>query len=313
MGHGTFQVGDLTATIGDNAEHEQHRAGYNGVWELRHRAGTESLFVPTVAGLNFEHIFDGQASDERDVFFEPRVAPMTFRRLSDHEAELHQPPTATFHLESWTRFALCAPHYLDMQFRCVAQQHVFQRGYIGLFWASYINAPDDKSMYFRGGLQGQGGGQWMQLCTPAHNNQSTVRHHDDGLTLSFRDGYRDALFRNFSPMRYDLPMFYGNVQDLVWIVMFDRACGPAVPRAAERDATADKPPQGCIRLTHSPSGGGYNAQRQTTNPAWDFQYLISPYDVMQPYEFRVRTVLRPRCSRSDVLAEYQRWQEELKR
>ena len=39
------------------------------------------------------------------------------------------------------------------------------------------------------------------------------------------------------------------------IVMFDRTEG--------------------IRLTHSPSGGGFNTERQTTNPAWDFQFVIA--------------------------------------
>ena len=36
-----------------------------------------------------------------------------------------------------------------MHFRFRPTQHVFTHGYIGLFWASYINAPEDKSIYFR--------------------------------------------------------------------------------------------------------------------------------------------------------------------
>lgn len=47
-------------------------------------------------------------------------------------------------------------------------------------------------------------------------------------------------------------------------------------------------------------------ERRTTNPAWDFQWIISPYDVLKPYELRVRTVLRPRCSRQDIEEEYNR-------
>lgn len=31
MAHDTFRAGDLTAIIGDNSAHEQHRAGYNGL------------------------------------------------------------------------------------------------------------------------------------------------------------------------------------------------------------------------------------------------------------------------------------------
>ena len=123
MGHSTFQVGDLSAVIGDNAAHEKHRAGYNGLWSLRHRASQRSLFVPGIAGLNYEHIFNGDPVGPREVFFEPRNAPMTFRKISDSEAELHQPATPTFHLESWTRFKLVAPHYIDMSFRCVPRQH----------------------------------------------------------------------------------------------------------------------------------------------------------------------------------------------
>src|SRR5262249_58080981 len=84
------------------------------------------------------------------------------------------------------------------------------------------------------------------------------------------------------------PYFYGNVDDLLWLVMFDRTPG--------------------IRFTHSPSGGGTNADMQTTNPAWDFQFLVQKPETMKEYAFQVRTVLRPRCSREEVLAEFQRWQ-----
>src|SRR6516162_9780193 len=146
MTHDTFQAGDLTAVIGDNSAAGEHRAGYNGVWSLTHRTQPVNLFVPSVAGLNHEHIFDGDKHDtdgSRKIFFEPRHAPMTFRKLSDTAAELHQPPTPTFHLESRTRFELVAPHYIDMVFRCTPTQHAFAHGYIGLFWASYINAPED--------------------------------------------------------------------------------------------------------------------------------------------------------------------------
>ena len=75
----------------------------------------------------------------------------------------------------------------------------------------------------------------------------------------------------------------------MWLVMFDRAEG--------------------IRFTHSPSGGGTNAALQTTNSAWDFQFLIPKPEVRKEYSFRVRTVLRPRCSREEVMAEFQKWQE----
>ncbi len=274
--------------IGDNSASGEHRAGYNGLWSLTHRADPANLFVPTVAGLNFEHIFDGDKRDgdnTRKIFFEPRHAPMTFAKLSDTSAELRQAATPTFHLESVTTFRLVAPHYVDMTFRCTPTQHAFAHGYIGLFWASYINAPDDKSMYFRGGKL------WQQLCTPAHNNQSTLRHRDDRLELKFSDGFPEALFRNFWPLRYDEPFFYGHFRGMVFAIMLDSTDG--------------------VRLTHSPSGGGVNAERQTTNPAWDFQFLIPAYDVKKEYGFRLRAVYREKCPREEILAEYERWKKSL--
>jgi hypothetical protein len=290
MAHDTFQVGDLTAVIGDNEAHDQHRAGYNGVHALMHKSEATNLFVPTVAGLNLEHIMDGDqelrdVGGERKVFFEPRNAPMTFKKLSDSEAELHQEPTPTFQLESWTRFKLVAPHYIDINFRCRPTQHVFKHGWFGLFWASYINAPEDKSMYFRGGKQ------WQQLCTPRHNNQSTVLHKDDPFDMKFTPALGDALFKNLSPLTCDEPFFYGLYRKQVFILMFDRGPG--------------------IRFTHSPSGGGGNPQLETSNPAWDFQFIIPAYDVLQEYSFRARAVYRERCERAEVLREVAEWRKSL--
>lgn len=285
-GHAVLKAGDLTAVVGDNSADGEHRAGYNGVWSLNHSAGSRSVFVPAVAGLNLEHIVTGEHLNDRVRFFEPRNAPMTFSRLSESEGELHQPPTPGFHVESYTRFRLSAPHYLDMDFRCIPRRDVFPYGYLALFWASYINAPLDKSMYFRGGLDDQKD-LWTQFCTQWHNDQSTVRHRDDTFEMKFPEDTRDTLFRNLSRFRFDLPLFYGNYDDLIWLVMFDRHDG--------------------IRLTHSPSGGGLNTVRQTTNPAWDFQYVIRNPEVDREYGFRVRTVLRARCSRDELLAEYDRW------
>jgi hypothetical protein len=210
---------------------------------------------------------------------------MTFRRLSESEAELYQPPTPTFQLESWTRLRLVAPHFIDFSFRCRPTQDVFRHGYIGLFWASYLNAPEDKSMYFRGGQR------WQQLCTPQHYQGSTVVPRDNSLDLTFTPGLREALYKNLSPLRFEEPFFYGLFRQHMLIVMFERSAG--------------------IRFTHSPSGGGTNAELQTTNPAWDFQFIIPTYEVQREYGFRARVVYRERCPREAVLKEFQDWKTSL--
>ena len=47
-----------------------------------------------------------------------------------------------------------------------------------LVGVSENNAPEDKSVYFRHG------GLWHQLCTQRHNDESTVRHQNDRITLT---------------------------------------------------------------------------------------------------------------------------------
>jgi hypothetical protein len=289
MTHDTFRVGDLSAVIGDNETHGYTAAGYNGIQQLQHRDEPVPLIVPGYAGLNLEHIFDGDQelrgrNDER-LFCEPHHAPMTFRKLSDSEAELHQPPTPIFKLESWTRFKLIAPHSIDFTFRCRPTQRVFRHGYIGLFWASYINAPDDKSIYFRGDRS------WLQLCTQQHYRDSTVVHRDNTFNLTFSPIPVGTLYMNLSPLRFDEPFFYGLFREHLFLLMFDRADG--------------------IRFSHSPNGGDDNAERQTTNPAWDFQYIIPSYDVLREYGFRARIVYRKRCSRQEVLQEFTNWRASL--
>ena len=292
MAQETIRVGDLTAVIGDNEAAGPHRAGYNGIHRLTHRTEAETLLVPSFAGLNFEHIFDGDqglhgAGSDDQIFFEPRRAPMTLRRVSEDEAELHQGPTPTFFLESWTRFKLVAPDAIDFTFRCKPHQHAFRHGYIGLFWASYINAPEDKSIYFRGG------NLWQQYCTQAHDLNSTVRHKDDGFEPPFSPETRNTLFKSFSPLRYDEPFFYGLFRKHLVALMFDRSSG--------------------IRFSHSPSGGGVHPALETNNPAWDFQFLIPKYEVLQEYGFRARLIYRERCSREQILRDFQAWRASLDR
>ncbi len=293
MGYARLVAGDIEVVIGDNSAAGEHRAGYNGVWSVQHGACPRSPFVPAYAGLNHEHIFDGSKNHDRAVFFEPRVAAMTLQQVSDRAVELHQPPTPTFHLESWTRFTVRPPHYIDMHYRCVPRQHAFEYGYIGLFWASYIDGPEDKSIYFLGQRRRSEPVHWLQLCTQAHNDQSTAVFVEEQAELQFADAYPNALFRNYSRLRFARPFFYGHFENLVLIFMFDRSRG--------------------IRFTHSPSGGGFNRERRTTNPAWDFQFIIPRYEVNRAYGFRMRLAVRSRCSREAIEAEYEKWRGELDR
>lgn len=285
--YAALQSGELSCTIGNNAAKEDHRAGYNGVFELTSIHQKENLFVPLYAGLNLEHVFDGSArGNDRDIFFEPRVAPMEFDQIDSNTVVLRQAALPVWKMESETTFRLVDPYYLDVTFSCTPHEDHFEGGAFGLFWASYINAPLDKSIYFlRPGRDGET--LWQQFSTQYHNHNSTVRSFEDNFTWKFAADAPPSLFQNDSEIRYAEPFFYGRFRNMVFIVIFEESEG--------------------IRFTHSPSGGGSTPAGDDTNPAWDFQYVIPGYEIGKTYQFNYRVVYKQWITRADVLAEVARY------
>ncbi len=280
---GAFSVSQLQCVIGNNAAAGEHRAGYNGVFQLKAPDAPKNAFVPLYAGLNLEHYFDAATvSEDRAVFFEPRNAPMSFQMLDENIAELHQPTTPHFGVESWTRLTVKDPCYVDMDFRCVPRKAGLAGNVLGVFWASYINAPEDKSLYFLSEGSSLDAPKWAQYCTLQHGRDSTVCSEKDTVDIEFEGG-SGALFRSMAPLRYSEPFFYGRTADHVLIFIF--APGPV------------------IRFSHSPSGGGRTEAGDAQHPAWDFQLIIPDYEVGREYSLNMRLVYKPWAGRADVLDE----------
>ncbi len=277
-----LSVPGLRCVIGGNGAWEAHREGYNGIFLMESGGGGDTPFVPAYAGWNLEHYFDGRPGQEdRKIFFEPRNAPMTFRRVDAATVELHQPETPYWGVESWSRFTLREPHFVDFEFRCTPHKPV-QGGFLGCFWASYINAPEDKSIYFLREGATLDAPQWTQFCTMAHNRDSTILPEGDAPEMVFPES-GTTLYNSISPLRRGPPLFYGRRGGSVLIFLFE--------------------PSAHIRFSHSPSGGGRTAAGDDTNPAWDFQYLIPGAEQGKEYGFRARLVCKPWKDRADVVAE----------
>jgi hypothetical protein len=281
---GDIGVEGFRCVVGDNEKWEnEHGAGYNGVFLMETPGMAATPFVPAYAGLNLEHYFDlGSPSGEDKIIFEPRRNPMVFSLPEAHSAELYQPPTPHYGVESWTRFEVKSPGRLDMRFRCVPHKPGLEGGVLGVFWASYINAPMDKSIYFLAAGSSLDKPVWEQYATQKHNRDSTVLGESDTRDLTFR-AEKGTLYNNLSALRYSVPSFYGKHGDQVLIYIFE--------------------PAALIRFSHSPSGGGPNPAKDGFNPAWDFQYLIPGYETGKEYGFRMRLVCKPWKDRADILAE----------
>jgi hypothetical protein len=263
---------DIEAVVIDNQAVDDdllpgHRAGYSGVASLKHTDRRENLFVPFYAGLNFEHIHDGTTQD-RKILFEPRNAPMELRLVDRHTAELYQKPTPKYRLESCHRYQLLEDGTIEMTFECIPRERSFTRGYVGLFWASYIHQPESLDIHFKGHrVDDPPGSHWIRGITPAHGTLSTHLATGDERTFAHDPDFPSTLVFNRSQYRYAEPWYFGVSHGMALVLMFR--------------------PKDEIRLSQSPSGGGRG------NPAWDFQFLIPDYEVGQRYQMVMRAAYLP--------------------
>jgi len=282
-----ISCGDLEAVFIDNQAYgELHRSGYNGISELRHSAQDSNLFVPLYAGFNLEHIFAG---DSLSNLFEPRKVPMEIKRISKNRVELYQAETPLSHVESRITFSMVPPHYIDVKYSCIIRSpEFFRHGYAGAFWASYINSPADKKIYFRGREKNSEEIKWIGAYSKKHGFKSTHIGDSDSFELFAVPGFNVTLASHYSSYRFCEPFYYGRFKNMVFAYMFS------------------EPKEGIIRFSQSPTGGG------PENPAWDFQFIIPRFKVGKEYSFNARLVYKKWSGEDDILREYKKWRMEMK-
>jgi hypothetical protein len=222
-----------------------------------------NLFVPAYAGLNFEHIHDG-TMQSREVLFEPRNAPMQLRVIDDYTAELYQAPTPHWGLESCSRYQLLESREIELTFECIPHRAAFRNGYIGLFWASYIDQPESLDIHFIGSPSDEPNAApgWIRGITPGHGERSTHLARDDQREFAHAPDFPLTLVFNHSRHRYTEPWYFGVCRDMAFAQLFR--------------------PLDQVRLSQSPSGGGAG------NPAWDFQWFIPDYQVGRRHQLVMR-------------------------
>ena len=279
-----YETSNITCTIGDNAALGVHRNRYNGVYSLATPTLKETPFVPDYAGLNLEHYFDMRPDIQKDshTFFEPRNEPLVFKQIDERTTELYQPVTPYWAVESRTTFTVTPEGYIDMDFACTPHKDHWTGDFMGVFWASYMNAPEDKSIYFLAPGSTPDAPKWLQYCTQRHGLHSTVRRADEEIPMEGPESTTN-LFASLSPLRYALPFYYGRFRDHVLIFLYEAGDG------------------GVIRFSHSPSGGGNTADETDTNPAWDVQLIVPQPKVGTWYGMKARLIVKPWEGREDVL------------
>lgn len=284
-----LETSKLRAVIADNEAYDPtHRAGYNGVADLRLVGGNETnLFVPLYAGLNLEHIFNGNAESFGWDIFEPRRAPMKLFYHSRKGVELRQGRTEHWPLRSRLVYEVKGDA-IDFMFYGIPLEDVWKKhGYIGVFFASYIQAPEDMAIQFIGRSRpgrGDATPRWIKHLPEKHGVAANHRPAGSTWDPSFDEGFKISLASGFSDVEYLYPFYFGRSGKNALILMFEK------PHAG-----------GEMRFAQSPSGGGPG------NPAWDFVYFRREYAVNREFSFRVRAVYRKFTSAEDVARLYEKW------
>jgi len=258
----------------DDAVLKSHRAGYGGVGSLKHEKRPENLFVPAYAGLNFEHIHDG-TTQPGDVLYEPRRVPMELRVIDGHTAELYQKPTPHWGLESCQRYRVLDEGAIELTVECAARRRSFKNGYVGLFWASYIDHPESTDVQFLGHGDGDDpAARWVRASSPQHGVESTHVGSQDVRDFAHDVDFPMKLVFPRSPWRFTEPWYFGASHGMAFAQIF-----------CSRDG---------VRFSQSPSGGGAG------NPAWDFQWFIADYKVDRVYQLVMRAAYVPLAPPDDV-------------
>lgn len=279
----------LQVVIADNEAYgTEHKSGYNGVSELRLGPGdSKNLFVPNYAGLNLEHVFNGDATSFGWDIFEPRRIPMQLIRHSTNRVELRQEKTEHWPLRSRLVFET-QDDVIDLTYTGTPLADVWKKhGYVGVFFASYIQSPEDMSIQFIGRSRpGRGDSQprWIKHLPEQHGVAATHRPAGSNWDPQVDAGFKITLVTGNSEFEYLHPFYFGRSGENVLVLMFERIHD-----------------EGELRFAQSPSGGGKG------NPAWDFVYFRRNYAVNREFSFRVRAVYRKFTSVEDVVRLYEKW------
>ncbi len=277
--HGLFQAGDIACIIGDDSDHGSGLVQYSGLWTLVSKHFIHTAIAPPFAGL-----LAGTHRGTRPVF----------KRIDDSTASLFKAQDKRSGLESRAIFSVRSPHYVDYHYSFLLRRE-WKPGVLGDFmelgWCNYMNAVTDPAIYFLSR------GEWVREYSTTHGYRAmfypTDLPKDERENRPIEDYRKRGLQVPFhwtaSQTTFDLPLYYGRVHHMVYLVMFDRYLD--------------------WRFFMSPTGGGGNALGPGYhNPAWDWSWVIEKPQPGRTYECNIRLAYKPFAGEEDVMGEYAQWQ-----
>jgi hypothetical protein len=282
-----LQTGDLDVRIIDTGKYPGHVDGLSGILDIRHKALPEiNPILEQGSWLNFEHVFSGDKATYPRHIMAPRLSPMSITRVNDTTVVLHQANAQDWPIETTITYELVPPHYVDftIQYKVLEGGDWAKHNYLGVFFASYLQFPADRCIYFLGRNRASRDEpyRWVKSFSPAHGTRSTHRSVNDRFEMPRDEGFNIALATGDSDYEFSHPFYFGRFREMVVAQMFDSTS--------------------IVRFAQSPNAGGLKP-----HPAWDFFILTPNFKVGETYSTRGRLVYKPFVNAADILGEYEKW------
>ncbi len=263
--------------------------GYNGIRQLYSRHGpAENIFGASgSSSLNLEFVYDAAGSSFRPRWTDGRPesppTPSTLTRVDDDAARLETRVQAPSRVDVRTTFTIVPPCYIDLTTTVHPHPSSFTGSWLGLFWASYLRRPDEKTTYLRARPATGGSSDWTPtLDAEPHDPRAFASEREEELLPNEPDP-SGRLLHNIRPLRFAEPVIYGRWRNMALAMMVQ---------------TDDH-----LRFAIQPTGGG------PRNPAWDFGIVIKDCQPGETYDWRGRIVFKPYEGPESVWTEYEKWQQ----
>lgn len=292
----TIMAGDLKAVLRDNTNSPGILSGLDSLFHLRDAPDFDA-FDPdskgASAGLNFEHIISGHKNPHSS--FSPRrgLFPMTVSADGKSVTLTRKKDDDPWLMSSTLQYTLTAPHYVDVDFRCVPHDRSLfgERGYAVLFFANYMNNVEQVALNFRGVAGPNESEQWIAADAPSGHpdwNQGGTYRSATAEDLIYDADHNFKLNTwSYDYPRFTKPFYYGRAAGgMTLMMMFNKIYSP------------DDEVRFSLFKFKIP---------KFPRPAWDFQYVIRNIQQSREYGFQARLVWKKFVSPDDCLHEYETW------
>ena len=276
-------AGDLQATVTSSGTY-----GWCGLKQLTHAQHAKPWLLSPAFTL--EHYIGVPLNAPDYIEYEPCASPKYLENIAPDGCTLHYDPMKCSQIECAITYHLVAPHYIDVTLRAQTQRADWPLGHMALFFATIVRAPVYTGINLLGKdlgveVQSKSVNHWIHFNGFAAQI-GNVAHPADVLNPELPRPAQapKTYYYNDSSMRFEQPLFYACVDEMIFALMFHQE---------DRER---------VRFVVNPLAPAFGG------PAWDFIWVIDHPVAGRAYELSFRSVFKPFVSKQDVLDEYERFE-----